>query len=130
MISTVKNSFSNVSRRRLAIGIFIVAWWFGTGSLIGGLEGMGVFWPICIFVAACALWFWAYKLSADESGSRSSGGFVVIALWMIHLSGAMLFDFHHYIRDRFFLVSAALLIFLIGAAALSAPRANHGVVAE
>jgi hypothetical protein len=69
-------------------------------------------------------------LSASEGESRSSGGFVVIALWMIHLSGAMLFDFRHYIRDRFFLVSAALLIFLIGAAALSTPHTNYGVGTE
>ena len=129
MNSTVV-SLSNASRRRLAIGIFIVAWWFGTGSLIGGLDGMAVFWPICIFAAACGLWFWAYILSGASAGSRPSGGFLVIALWMIHLTGAILFAFHHYIKDVFFLVSVAMLFLLVGAAALSTPRPNHGAVAE
>jgi hypothetical protein len=127
----MKISFSNVSRRRIAIGIFIVSWWLGTASLVGGLEGVGgVLWAVLVFGAACALWFWAYTLSANSAGARSSGGFLVIALWMIHLTGAMLFGFRHYIRDVFFLASVAMVFVLVGAAALSGPRANHGAVAE
>jgi hypothetical protein len=127
----VKISVSSANRRRLAIGIFIISWWFGTASLIGGLEGVGgVLWAVLVFAAACALWLWAYTLSANETGSRSSWGFLVIALWMLHLSSAMLVDFHHYIKDEFFLVSVATLLLLVGAAAVSTPRANHGVVGE
>jgi hypothetical protein len=129
MISTVTISFSK-ARRPLAIGAFIVSWWIGTASLIGGLEGMGEFWPILTFAAACALWFWAYELRVNKTGSRSSGGFLVIALWMIHLVGAALFSFHHYITDRFFLSSVTLLVFLIVAASLSARRTDQGAVAE
>jgi hypothetical protein len=42
----------------------------------------------------------------------------------------MLVDFHHYIKDTFFLVSVATLLLLVGAAAVSTPRANHGTVGE
>ena len=126
----MKISFSKVARCRLAIGIFIIAWWLGTASLIGGLQGMGGLWAAVVFAAASALWFWAYILSGNNAGSRSSGGFLVIALWMIHLTGAMLFDFRHYIRDRFFLASVGILLLLVGATALSMPRASHGAVAE
>jgi hypothetical protein len=122
MISTVTVSFSKASRP-LAIGVFIISWWVGTASLIGGLEGMGEFWPLCTFAAACALWFWAYKLRDSKTGPRSSGGFLVIALWMIHLLGAALLGFHHYITDRFFLVSVGLVLLLLVGVALSAPRA-------
>ena len=131
MISTVKISVSSVSRRRLAIGIFLISWWLGTASLVGGLEGVGgVPWAVLVFAAACALWLWAYILSGGGTGSRSSWGFLVIALWMLHLSSAMLVDFHHYIKDTFFVVSVATLLLLVGAAAISAPRANHGAVGE
>jgi hypothetical protein len=127
----MKNSFSNVTRRRLAIGIFIIAWWLGTASIVGGLEAIGgLFWSVAIFATACVLWFWAYVLSGNDAGSRSSAGFIVLALWMIYLTSAMLFDFHHYIRDRFFLASSAILILLVGVTAVSAPRANHGAVVE
>jgi hypothetical protein len=126
----MKISFSNVTRRRLAIGLFIIAWWLGTASLIGGLEAMGGFWSMAIFATACVLWFRAYVPSGNDAGSRSSGGFIVIALWMIHLTGAILLDFRHYIRDAFFLASSGILVLLVGATVLSAPRANHGAVAE
>jgi hypothetical protein len=130
MMPTVTFSFSKASRRRLAIGIFIVSWWIGTASLFAGLKGLGEFWPICTFAAACALWFWGFTVSDLENGTRNPGGYVVIALWMIHLMVAALFSSHHSITDLVFLICLAETLSFVVAIAPSAPRTDQGAVGE
>jgi hypothetical protein len=130
MMPTVTFSFSKASRRRLASGIFIVSWWVGTASLLAGLEGLGDFWPICTFAAACALWFWGFRVNDVETGSRGSGGYLVIALWMIHLTVAALFSSHHSTTDLIFMICLAEVLAFVVTIALSTPRTDQGVVAE
>jgi len=119
---------SRADQPRFAIWIFVLAWLISAPALLMGLNGGGASqtgFAICMFWIACGLWFWAQRLRG-----KSAGGFLVVGFWLLNLIGAALSDFHHYIKDVFFLISVATVFFLIAAAALSTPRANHGVVAE
>jgi hypothetical protein len=102
----------------MAILIFVVAWWIGAAALIGGLEvAQGPFQTLvaaCAFAGACTFWWGAYKLS----GYGSTGGFIVIALWMLGLLGTLL-DFRYYATRPFFWAAAAMVICLVAAAGLS-----------
>jgi hypothetical protein len=44
---------------------------------------------------------------------------VALGLWILNVAGALAFDFHHLIVDHFFWASAAILLVLIAAIALS-----------
>jgi hypothetical protein len=119
---------SRTDQPRFAIWIFVLAWLISSPALLMGLNGGGASqtaFAICIFWIACGLWFWAQRLRGN-----SAGGFLVVGFWLLDLIGMALSDFHHYIKDVFFLVSLATVVSLVAVAALSMPRANHGAVAE
>jgi hypothetical protein len=111
--------------QRLSILIFLVDWFIGTASLIGGLNGLGEGEPICTFVVACGIWWWAYRLGRAKDDIGNTGGFLVIGLWILNLSGALLVDFHHYITDKFFWGSSSIVLILVVVAALSGTSSDR-----
>jgi hypothetical protein len=119
---------SRADQPRFAIWIFVLAWLISAPALLMGLNGGAASqtgFAICMFWIASGLWFWAQRLRGN-----SAGGFLVVGFWLLDLIGMALTDFHHYIKDVFFLVSLATVVCLIAVAALSMPRANHGAVVE
>src|SRR5712692_9944819 len=107
---------------RLSIWIFILAWLMGNFALIAGLNADGL-WEngvtIGIFAIVCAVWWGAFRLGRAKPWVRDTAGLMVIALWALHLLGAILFYFDHYIPDTFFWASAAMLLLLVVSVALS-----------
>lgn len=110
---------------RLSGWIFVAVWLFGACCIIAGLEVADGFWEnfaaICIFGGACAAWWGAYKLS----NFTSSGGFVVIGLWMLEGPLGALLEFRHYVASPFFWASSGMLLLLVILAAISQPRAER-----
>jgi hypothetical protein len=110
---------STASERSKFSGLmFLVAWWIGAATMVGGLEGLpGLLQNVLatsVFAAACALWWWAYTLS----NFRNQWGFVVIGLWTVGPLSALL-DFRYYVKNFFFWASAAILLSLIIAVGVS-----------
>ena len=112
---------SRTKLARLSGWIFFIAWWIGSGALIGGLkaaEGFaGNLGAGCVFAVACTMWWVAYKLS----NFSSRFGFVVIALWLFGLLSALL-DFRYYVTKPFFWASGGMLLALIVGAAIPQGR--------
>jgi hypothetical protein len=98
--------------------LFLIALVFGNISLIAGLEMEGGLSAACIFALVCLVWWMSYQISRSANGRGMTLGFVALGLWILNLVGALVFDFRHYISDRFFWVSAAVLLVLIAAIAL------------
>lgn len=103
---------------RFAVSIFCLAWLVGSIALIIGLHGgTGEIPAICIFVIACVLWRWAYKLRGRRHQPGAAIGLLALAIWIANLLGAFAFDFHHYVADFFFWASTSMILILIIAAA-------------
>lgn len=109
---------AKTDRARLSGWVFFVAWLIGAVALVAGLEGLRGFWEnllaVLVLVVGCAAWWGAYRMSNFSNRS----GFVVIALWMLGLLGALL-DVGYYVRNPFFWASTVMLLFLICAASFS-----------
>ena len=95
----------------MAAWMFVLAWLFGGVALMIGFDGGAVeeTCAILILCLVCALWLWALKLS----WGKGEGGLVVPAFWLIILAIAALGDFHHYVKDVFFWIAAAMTCCLI-----------------
>jgi hypothetical protein len=111
---------------RFAAAIFCLAWLVGSIALIIGLHGgPGEMPALGIFVIACVLWRWAYRLRGRRRHPGDAIGLLALAIWIANLLGAFAFDFHHYLTDFFFWASTATLLILMIAAAppsILAPR--------
>lgn len=116
-----ENITAEVNFVKLSPWIFFVAWCLGSVALVGGLEvARGVVEnvaAICIFGAACALWWLAYRISKYNT----KAGFIVIALWTIAPLGALL-NLQYYLKNAFFYGSSATLLLLIAAAVIREAR--------
>jgi FtsH-binding integral membrane protein len=106
-------------RALLPLLLFLVAWWLGTASLIAGFEMEAGVPAACIFAFACLLWWTSYKMSRSSNGKGMTLGLMAIGLWMLHLIGALVFDFHHTVAQAFFWTSTVIFALLIVAVALS-----------
>lgn len=105
---------------RLAVGLFCIAWLVGSIALIIGLNGdAGEIPAIVIFAIACVLWWGAYKVRGKRGQPGNAVGFLALAIWILNLLGALVFDSHQYVTDLFFWVSAAMLLLLIISASFS-----------
>jgi hypothetical protein len=113
--------FSSRVRARLPAPLFFVAWFFGAAALRGGLKLGAELRAACIFAGACALWWTSYTLCRSVNGRGITLGFLTLGLWMLHLVGALFFDFHRYVADLFFWTSTAIFLLLIMLVALSDP---------
>ena len=112
------------ARALLAVLLFLVAWFFGNGALILGLEmEEGVF-AACVFAFACGLWWTSYKISRSAHGKGMTLGLVALGIWMLNLIGALVFAFRHSVANPFFWVATAIFSFLITAFAVSDVRPN------
>jgi hypothetical protein len=101
--------------------LFFVAWFLGAAALSGGLKSGAELRAGCIFAISCALWWVAYSLCRSADGRGMTIGFLTLGLWLLHLLGALFFDFHHYFSDLFFWISTAIFLLLIMLVALSEP---------
>jgi hypothetical protein len=124
MLSFIKILPSKADRSRLSGWIFFIAWWVGAIALVAGLEvAEGLLENLvamCVFAAACTIWWGAYRLSNFAKHS----GFIVIGLWTFVLLGALL-HFRDYATRPFFWVSAAMLLLLILVAVVSETRSTR-----
>lgn len=109
---------------RTAVSVFCVAWLVGSIALIIGLHGdAGEIPAIFVFAIACVMWRGAYKLRGRKSQPADAIGFLALAIWIVNLIGAFVFDFHYYLTDFFFWASTATVLVLISVTALtSGPR--------
>jgi O-antigen ligase len=104
---------------RLAVWMSCIAWLVGSIALIIGLYGdAGEIPAICIFAIACLLWWGAYKVRGKRGQPGNAIGFLALAIWILNLLGAFVFDFHHYVTDVFFWASIVMLLLLIISAAV------------
>jgi hypothetical protein len=108
-------------RVRLAVLLFFVAWFVGAAALNGGLKLGAEVRAAYIFAIACVLWWISYRVCRSANGSGMTLGFLTLGLWMLHLVGALFFDFHRYVADLFFWTSTAIFLVLILLVALSDP---------
>lgn len=92
--------------------MFLVVWIVGTGALNIGLQKLGTGTAIGVFVGACAAWYGALKFGGARVGTVRTAGFLVIGLWGVKLSVALLVNFHSCVTDPFFWTSGALLLLL------------------
>jgi len=106
-------------RVKLATLLFLVAWLFGSAALTGGFESGANFAGACIFAIACGLWWVAYRTCVSANGKGMTLGLVALGLWMLNLGGMLLVDFHHAVTGFLFWASAAVLLLLVTAVALS-----------
>lgn len=103
---------SRADQPRVEGWIFVVTWLFGGVALMMGLNGGGAgqtAFALVFFLVVCGLWLWAVKLSRG----KGVGGLLVIAYWLLGPAGALLTDFHHFIKDLFFLILTATILCLI-----------------
>lgn len=99
---------------RLAVSMFCIAWLVGSIALIIGLNGdAGEIPAVCIFAIACLMWWGAYKVRGRRGQPGNAIGFLALAIWILNLLGAFVFDFHHYATDLFFWASMVMLLLLI-----------------
>jgi len=113
--------FSPTVRARVAVLLFFGAWFLGAAALSGGLKLGAEVRAACIFAIACALWWISYRVCRSVNGQGITLGFLTLGLWMLHLVGALFFDFHRYVADLFFWTSTAIFLLLIILVALSDP---------
>ena len=113
--------FSPAVRARLAVLLFFVAWFVGTAALSGGLKLRAEMRAAYIFAIACVLWWTSYRICLSVNGRGITLGFLALGLWMLHLVGALFFDFHRYVADLFFWTCTASFLLLIMLVALSDP---------
>lgn len=105
---------------RLALWMFCTAWLVGSIALIIGLNGdAGEIPAICIFAIACVMWWGAYRVRGKRGQPANAIGFLALAIWILNLLGAFVFDSRQYVTDLFFWASAAMLLLLIISASLS-----------
>jgi hypothetical protein len=107
------------ARALLATLLFLVAWLFGNGALIIGLNGGADMFGVSGFAAASALWWASYKISRSANGRGMTLGVVALTVWMLSLLGALVSAFRHYVADIFFWASTAIFLVLVTAVALS-----------
>jgi len=105
-------------RAKLATLLFLIALLLGNAALIGGLETEGGMLAAGFFAFACVLWWVSYRISRSANGRGLTLGIVALGLWILGVVGALAVAFHHYIVDRFFWASAAILVILIAAIAI------------
>ena len=107
---------------RLAVWMFCIAWLVGSIALIIGLDGdAGEIPAICIFAVACLMWWGAYKVRGKRGQPGNAIGFLALAIWILNLLGAFVFDFHHYVTDLFSWASIVMLLLLIISAIFGTP---------
>ena len=128
MWSFIRTFPTNVNRTGLSILVFIVVWFVGTAALTGGFTELGEDGLLaCVFGAACAAWWGARKFGGANSAPVNATGFVVIGLWTMKLLHALLFNFHYWVTRFFFWASAAILLLLVTAVALSKGLSDRNV---
>jgi|ERR1700730_7477889 len=104
---------------RLTVWMSCIAWIVGSIALIIGLYGdAGEIPAMCLFAIACLLWWGAYKVRGKRGQPGNAIGFLALAIWILNLVGAFVFDFHHYVTDIFFWASIVMLLLLIISAAV------------
>jgi hypothetical protein len=106
-------------RAKLATLLFLIALLLGNVALIGGLEMEGGIPAAGFFAVVCMLWWISFRISRSANGRGLTLGIVALGLWILNVAGALAFDFHRLIVDHFFWASAAILLVLIAAIALS-----------
>jgi len=110
------------ARGLIAVSLFLIAWWLGTASVIGAYELEGPILFSCTFALAALLWRISYRISRSVNGRGMTLGAIVLSLWMLSLSAALLIDFRHFVRDPFFWTSSTILLVLVAALAVSDAR--------
>lgn len=106
-------------RAKLATLLFLIAWPLGSIALMGVLEVEAGLPGLSAFAIACALWWGSYRISLSAGGRGVTLGFIALGMWMLALVGALLINFHDYVRNGFFWASTLLLSLLVAAVALS-----------
>ena len=123
-----------VSQRSFSVQPFVPEWQCCFSSLHGSWEPLLLVGAsnscaevraACIFAIACALWWISYRVCRSVNGQGMTLGFLTLGLWMLHLVGALFFDFHRYVADLFFWTSTAIFLLLIILVALSDPPSIH-----
>lgn len=111
-------------RGLLAVLIFIISWFTGAASIVGGFETGAYFAFAATFVVAVLFWWASYGLSRSASGRGMTVGLIALALWMLALTFSLLADFRGSIASPFFWTVAVILLVVVVVLSISEARTS------